>query len=96
MHKRKAFEHEREVRALKIQPNIIDIESVERDFDENKYRELNPEGIKVPIDIASTFDAVYVDPYAPKWYFEVVKEVLNKFSITIPLEWSQIADKPNY
>lgn len=94
MHKRKAFEHEREVRAVMILPSKI--ESVERDFDELKSRDENPRGINAKIDIAQTIDAIYVNPYAPKWYYDAVRAVLTKFSIDTQLEWSQIADEPHH
>jgi hypothetical protein len=94
MHKRKAFEHEREARVVKLES--VNIQSVEKDFDELACQIQNPRGINVPIDIENTFDAIYVNPYAPTWYYEVVREVLDKFSISVPLEWSHIADTPHH
>lgn len=94
LHKRKAFEHEREVRAVMPLPN--NITSVEQDFDERRCREENPRGIKVRIDITGTLEAVYVNPYAPEWYYECVRAVFDRFSLPVRLVWSHIADEPNH
>lgn len=93
MHKRKVFEHEREVRAVTMRQNTI--RSVERDFDERKCLEENPKGVRVPINIVNMVDCVYVNPYASEQYYKMVKEILDKFSISLPLERSSIADVPN-
>ena len=92
MHKRKAFEHEREVRAVMWQINSI--ESIERDFDELECHERNPRGFNVSIDLARTLDAIYVNPYAPDLYYEVVRAVMDKFSVSTSLKRSYLADEP--
>lgn len=92
MHKRRAFEHEREVRVVTHLAN--NIESVEEGFDEAKCIEQNPRGIKVSVDVHRMVDCLYVNPYAPKWHYESVKALLDKFEISIHLEWSRIADDP--
>jgi len=93
MHKRKVFEHEREARIVTLLPSSI--ESVERDFDEQKCLTENPRGLKVSFDIEGALDGIYINPYASEQHYAEVREAMETFSISIPLEWSHIADVPN-
>ena len=93
MHKRKVYEHEREARIVTLLPSSI--ESVERDFDEQKCLMENPRGLKVSFEIESALDGIYMSPYASEQQYAAVREAMGRSSISAPLEWSHIADAPN-
>lgn len=75
-YKRKAFEHEREVRAVFT-----------------RY-ENNGKGVSVPVNIETLIDYIYISPYAPKWFEDVVHSVADKYDIKKPIKYSEINDKP--
>ena len=76
--KRKAFEHEREVRA------II------RDFQQKSN------GIYIPCDINELIEKIYVSPYAHKWFFDLVVEILKKYRINKKVLQSELIQRPFY
>lgn len=77
-YKRKSFEHEREVRAIKT------------DFSAEK------QGLYIPIDVTELIETIYVSPYAPKWFEEVVYSIKEKYIIRAPVVASEMAKKPFY
>ncbi len=85
MHKRLAFAHENEVR-LVTSPS--------------KYRASPPEptplGLTLDWDPASRVEALYVDPYAPEYYFDVVQSVVSSLAPNLApkLVWSQMKAVP--
>jgi hypothetical protein len=85
MHKRIAFSHEREVRLAKS-------------FMENYHSGNQPAGISIEWDIEKYIEAIYVDPYAPDWYQEVVVAVTQKFSANLKQQilWSRMRADPRY
>ena len=87
MHKRISFAHEQEVRLVKTLPNFWGLQS-----------DLSPSGLVVEWPIEPTIDAIFVNPYAPDYYFDVVKSVIQR---TIPnlvdrLHWSKMRATPRY
>lgn len=94
MHKRSAFAHEHEVRIIKSLRG--EVYSVDGNFYEARCLEGNPQGMLLEVDPESMVDCVYVNPYAPEWYYKVVQSVIHSYAIELCLEWSQIADVPNY
>ncbi|MEW6330612.1 MAG: DUF2971 domain-containing protein [Pseudomonadota bacterium] len=85
MHKRLAFSHEREVRMV-ISPT--------------KYRAAPPEpaplGLTVEWDPTSLIEAVYVDPYAPEYYYEAAQSIVENLApgLVRKLVWSQMKSVP--
>jgi hypothetical protein len=77
-YKRKSFEHEREVRAIKT------------DFS------VETQGLYIPIDVTELIETIYVSPYAPKWFEEVVYSIKEKYIIQAPVVASEMAKKPFY
>lgn len=83
MHKRTSFSHEHEVRL--VQCSVPPPES-----------EVPLESLTVPWDIQVYADRIFVDPYAPAYYFEAVKSVLSAMCppLSSRLEWSQMKAIP--
>jgi hypothetical protein len=85
MHKRLAFAHESEVRLVSSPSD---------------YRAMPPEqkpmSISIPWDSSKMIQRVYVDPYAPEYFFEVVQSIVRAMepSLSSRLVWSQMKAAP--
>lgn len=78
--KRKSFEHEREVRATLYKCNELDsIDGVS---------EVAPTGIDIPVNLSNLIENVYVSPAAPRWFFDLVKAVVDRFDCEFPVHQS--------
>lgn len=88
VHKRKSFEHEREVRALVIKwPPKGD-----SGFDFTQER--IPDGIKIRIDIERLFERIYVAPSAPDWFAELVRAVVQRYGYAFEVIQSKLDEQP--
>ena len=89
MHKRKAFEHENEVRIIKVDT---------RYWNEKSRVSLEPplEGLVEKWDLMKHCDALYVNPYASKWYYDTVKNLLTELKVNLELNWSKLKSSPVY
>ncbi len=72
MHKRKSFEHEKEVRVI-----IQELPSYGNGIEVGKRN--NQLGIKIPIAMNELITTIHVSPTAPAWLVEVVAEVTAKY-----------------
>jgi len=86
MHKRISFAHEQEVRLVKLMiPDNLGLP-----------HEFCPPGIPVDWPLEPTVDAIYVDPYAPEYFHNVVRLVVRR--VTPSLEdrvlWSPMKASP--
>ena len=83
MHKRFSFSHEREVR-------LVWYCGVPPEPDQT------PDHLSIPWDIETYAESVFVDPYAPSYYFEAVLAVLTSMAPTLAggLEWSRMKANP--
>ena len=89
LHKRKDFEHEREIRAiemaipkgnqpLNISPDICNI---------GKYYE---------VDLLLLIKGVVVAPFAQDWFLELVRSVTTRYNFNFPVVKSTQADDPTW
>jgi len=86
VHKRLSFAHEAELRAI-----VWSCEDV------NKAH--IPEGAtEVTVDVApeELMKSVHVSPTAPRWFGELVEQVLRRYGISIPVIRSVLYDRPSY
>lgn len=80
MHKRIAFKHEKEVRIVKANIDYM-----------NNHKLATPEsGIKIKTSLLQNIKTVYVNPYADKWYYDMVNKLFQRLKILIPIKWSEI------
>jgi hypothetical protein len=86
MHKRKSFEHEREVRAI-----IHDLPCGEL-FNYNKINE--SQGQHVPIALNDLIVAVHVSPTAPVWFTDLVSQVTEKYELSVVVARSDLYSSP--
>lgn len=87
LHKRKSFEHEKEVRAILYkdpkspiaeQADVCDI------------------GIDITVDLAILVENIYISPLAQKWFFDLVKTSINKYGYSFNIHQSSLMSEPSY
>lgn len=109
-YKRKSFEHEREVRLqhfdlmplrskslaemamnppLSERLNNVDYENV---IDYNTL----PAGKHFSVDLKTLVHRVVIAPEAPKWFIEIVRDVVAKYGQTFSVEASSMLKRPRY
>jgi len=90
IHKRKSFEHEKELRAL-----IWTIEHGKNTWGiNNKFK--NVDGLNVPVDVSVLIERVFVAPTAPGWVHELVTSIVDRFGLSVPVVRSHLAESPFY
>lgn len=76
LHKRKAFEHEQEVRVLRFRT-----EDFKRAFEDDSYSA--PERVEIDWDPETVVERIVVNPRCPDWYLEEVRAAVNRRSVTL-------------
>ncbi len=84
MHKRKSFEHEKELRLI---------------YPATKYwkapnEDIIEEGFTQKVNLIENIEAIYVNPFAPQWYYDTVDLLSSKLEISFNLKWSVIKGIP--
>ena len=89
IHKRREFEHEKEVRAF-IWIRASDSEHRQEKVDDR------PQGIKVDIDSDKAVETIRVQPTTPSWVRESIKKLLKRYNWGMKVMPSQIDIEPMY
>jgi len=89
VHKRKSFEHERELRAViqKLPSKGDALDLSKPSFDDGLY---------VSVDLDLLVDRIYLVPTCPKWLLELVKSLLIKYELDKDVLQSNLDDVPVY
>lgn len=87
VHKRKSFEHERELRALVARSPKGDLLS-----DEDTI----VAGVNIRVDLRELIERIYIAPGAPSWFAEVVEAVVRLYGHSFSVESSQLGARPMY
>jgi hypothetical protein len=85
IHKRRSFEHERELRAV-----IVDMKGA---FS-SPPSEPPPDGVWRGIDLAALIESVYVAPTAPVWFKDTVHATIKQFEFKFPVVRSTLDESP--
>lgn len=86
LHKRKSFEHERELRCV-----------IWKNYAVNRGKvNLDSGGIKVKVIMSDLIENIYVSPDSPKWFTNLVNDVLIKYGYTFSVMNSRLNDNPIY
>jgi hypothetical protein len=90
LHKRRSFEHERELRAIaQTIPGKFGVSVLTEEvscFDRG--------GDFVPIDLAALVESLYVAPTAPLWFVELVQSVVDQYGFSFPVRRSALDGDP--
>jgi hypothetical protein len=89
VHKRKSFEHERELRAV-----FWELDGAP---DAQPYKtKIEPAGLWIEVDLSSLIETVRISPTAEPWLATAIKEVTAKYDLHVPVLQSALADSPLY
>lgn len=87
VHKRKSFEHEREVRAVSIRwptgENGVDFTSETMDV-----------GVQIKADLEVLIEKIYVAPNAPIWFANLVQSAVNRYGYKFEVIHSKLNESP--
>jgi hypothetical protein len=86
MHKRISFAHEQEVRLVKVR--VPD--------NWGTPQEICPRGLAVDWPLEPTIEAIYVAPYAPEYFYDVVRTIIRSIAPNLMdrVHWSQMRASP--
>lgn len=89
MHKRKSFEHERELRALTMDewPRVS---ATHYDY----TAKASDEGELVPVDLKELIEKILISPLAPSWYLNAVKDIVKKYGLDCQVSRSSLDSDP--
>jgi len=76
--KRRAYEHEKELRAVVGRPPA----------GSDAIEEQN--GWQLPVDVGQVIERVYVSPFSQQWFYDLVRGVIRRYGLTIPVERSEL------
>lgn len=97
LHKRKSFEHERELRAIiqQIPPGASLENPLNFIGDETAtWPDICDTGIYYDVDLNLLIQEVVIDPSAPDWLLDLVKRVVNRYDLQVPVNQSHLAELP--
>ena len=86
LHKRLSFSYEHELRAVIWSKEDVNVPQV-------------PDGalsVSVDIEPEDLIKAVHVAPTAPKWFGELVVQLLKRYGLACPIEKSGLYERPTY
>jgi hypothetical protein len=86
-HKRKSFEHEKEVRAVITKFR-------EKDIYYDQKNEIS--GINIKIELNSLIKNIHVSPTAPNWLVDLTREISMKYGILADVKKSDLYSEPMY
>ena len=87
LHKRKSFEHERELRALIW---TMGMTGWTLDWD------VPPEqpGIEIPVELSKLVEQVVIAPEAPDWFSDLVPKIVDRYELGLQVQRSSLSAKP--
>jgi hypothetical protein len=80
------YNHEQEFRVITYKPISID----EEFFGHDNLNKVG-DGFKVNVDTKILINEIVVSPYSPSWFYELVKSICQKYSLSVPVTWSEIS-----
>lgn len=92
MRKRRSFEHEREVRAIIWRKRNV-LSSGSSPDGRLSWRD---DSAKLSIDLNEFVEAIFVSPSAPKWFLDVVVNVVSAYGVRVPVHQSSLTEDPVY
>lgn len=86
IHKRKSFEHERELRAVITDWKRKNLPEIRESTLEN--------GEYIEVDIHRLIERIFVSPNSERWYIDLVKSLIHKYGLKIEVETSCLSERP--
>ena len=95
-HKRKSFEHERELRALWWDIKNMDCSGPPSKIYPEHYHPAHEEFVWKQVDLGALIENVLVSPTVGPWFRELLEEVLSRYGLNVPVRQSDLAADPLY
>ena len=105
-HKRKAFEHEHEVRMIiDIDPFVRealdqvipeDLSLLEKYISEIEFPDICKVGIPLKVNVNELIDKVIISPYCDDWITETVKSVVHQYGFDFSVNSSTLLNAPTF
>lgn len=89
-HKRKSFEHEREVRAVVTRWPVDN--GIGMDFN----KETINHGLSIPVDLNLLIESIYIAPKAQAWFADLVSAVVKRYGYHYDVIHSNLDEQPLY
>jgi hypothetical protein len=93
VHKREAFKHENEVRAMTM---ISQAAQAAADSGQARDFEVTTTGLHLPVDVATLIDSICISPLAGAWFERIARASVERFGFSIPVRKSAMAEDPIY
>jgi hypothetical protein len=93
MHKRKSFEHERELRAVWSELDRV-AEAGPAIASGHEYQPAPEKNVWKQVDLMALTENIFVSPTAKPWFSELVKKVLGTYNLEFPVRQSDLAAEP--
>lgn len=97
LHKRKSFEHEREVRAIiQHRPPEASLENLPNFLSDEipTWPDMCDTGIYYEVDLNLLIQEVVIDPSAPDWLLDLVNSVADRYNLQAVIKKSRLAALP--
>jgi hypothetical protein len=91
LHKRKSFEHERELRALIWTP-----QHGKNSMPPGVNKHAHDNGLYVSVELNDLIERIYVASTAPEWFHELINSLVTRFGLNKPVLQSDLAATPLY
>jgi hypothetical protein len=82
-YKLKAYTYENEIRAV--------IDTLHHTYDVNPPDEY---GLKVDVDVEKLIRSIVISPNAPKWFIELIHDIVERYGLKIPVRRSKLSFEP--
>jgi len=93
IHKRKSFDHEKEVRAVVVRNFFENLDKINSNMEE----EVNiTHGFHIPINLDVLIEKIYVAPNAETWFFDIVKSIIRRYDKSYTVIQSDLYQSPLY
>jgi hypothetical protein len=92
-YKRRSFEHERELRAVWSAIHKV-AEAGPAVASGHEYQPARESTVWKPVNFAELAENIFVSPAAKPWFLELVKKVLRRYKVDVPVRQSDLAAEP--
>jgi hypothetical protein len=84
--KQKAYNYENEIRLIYSLANKAD-----SNWKYDWPKEYVEEGVYIKVDLGKLIDKIIVSPYSPKWFYDLIIDVNNRYGLNKPIERSEFS-----
>lgn len=85
-YKNSYFEHEKELRLIGYRIDGVTSGPVTMP----NFRPMPAGGLDLPVDVSKLISAIYVSPYAPNWFNDLVGQIVQRYGLDVPVYPSEI------